>query len=197
MQDQTLVLASASPRRRELLARIGTPYLIDPANISETPYDGETPENYVRRMANEKARVVLGRHPQAPVLAADTIVIVDGVALGKPQGRDEARGMLQALSGRTHQVISAVCLASALDETHLCVSTEVDFMSLDAAMIDAYLTTDEPWDKAGAYGIQGTAGLFVQSIRGSYSNVVGLPLHETWRLLQQRGIATRLDNAGL
>lgn len=192
-----LVLASASPRRRELLDQLRATYICDPAHIDESQLPGEAPSAYVQRMAQEKARVVAARHdiPPSVVLAADTSVVVDGSVLGKPRDRDEALAMLRRLSGRQHTVLTALCLRGARGEHCQLVATHVEFAALDDAACAAYLATDEPWDKAGAYGIQGVAGAFVRSIQGSYSNVVGLPLYETWQLLALYGIATALAPA--
>jgi septum formation protein len=197
MSGARLVLASASPRRRELLDQLGVDYICDPAHIDEAQFPGEAPASYVQRMAQDKARVVATRHEIPPyvVLAADTSVVVDGSVLGKPRDRDEARAMLERLSGRQHTVMTALCLRGAAGETCETVSTQVEFAVLDPAVYEAYLATDEPWDKAGAYGIQGLAGAFVRSLQGSYSNVVGLPLCETWQLLALHGIATALSPA--
>lgn len=190
-----LVLASASPRRRELLQRLGVQFVAVSADIDETPLPAESPQDYVQRMALEKAAVVAANYapPDYAVLAADTTVVVDDDLLGKPQDHFHALAMLARLSGRTHTVMTALCLADA-DGSHIeLVTTEVEFASLSREACEAYLATDEPWDKAGAYAIQGLAGAFVRSINGSYSNVVGLPLCETRLLLAEYGIATALD----
>ena len=125
-------------------------------------------------------------------LAADTCVVVDGEILGKPENYDEAKAMLTCLSGREHEVLTAVCLIWQGREHSELVSTQVEFVAIDDEDMEAYLKTEEPWDKAGAYGIQGIAAVFVRAIRGSYSNVVGLPLVETWRLLKQSGVVDGL-----
>lgn len=190
MTDPVLILASASPRRRELLAQIGLACEVRPADIDETPRPDEAPAEYVMRLATEKARSVAAAWPGRPVLAADTTVVVDDAILGKPADRAEGREMLAQLSGRRHQVMTAICLVSdAGSETELVI-TEVSFMPLDDALCEAYLDTPEPWDKAGGYGIQGLAAVFVSAIEGSYSNVVGLPLHETWQMLRRAGVPT-------
>ncbi|RLQ21924.1 septum formation inhibitor Maf [Seongchinamella sediminis] len=190
-----LILASASPRRRELLDQIGVRYRCEPADIDETPRDREKPGDYVLRMAAEKAAAVAGRHRDEglAVLAADTSVVIDEDVLGKPADRFAGLGMLARLSGRSHSVLTAVCLhgPDGISECEL-VATRVEFVQLSREMCEAYLATDEPWDKAGGYAIQGLAGAFVSSIEGSYSNVVGLPLAETWRMLSARGIAGAL-----
>ncbi|WP_116368557.1 Maf family protein [Parahaliea mediterranea] len=190
-----LVLASASPRRRELLAQIGVQCRVQPADINETPLPGEAPDDYVRRMAQEKAQAVAAALPAGVVvLAADTTVVIDDDVLGKPVDRFDALAMLARLGGRTHQVLSAVCLRAGERCETVVVTTEVTFASLDRELCEAYLATDEPWDKAGAYGIQGLGAVLVERINGSYSNVVGLPLAETWRLLRGFGIASGLGD---
>jgi septum formation protein len=197
MRDTRLILASASPRRRELLDQLGVSYTCDPAHIDESQRNGEGPSDYVQRMAQEKARGVAARYP-APayaVLAADTTVVLDDAVLGKPRDRVDALDFLARLSGRRHVVLTAVCLLSATGMHAELVATEVEFIALSLEICDAYLATSEPWDKAGAYGIQGLGGAFVRSIQGSYSNVVGLPLCETWQLLSNNGIATALTSA--
>ena len=193
-----LVLASASPRRRELLDQLGVRYTCVPADIDESCNPTEDPRAYVERMATEKAVAVAARYPDADtaVIAADTIVLVDDAdVLGKPVDRFDGLAMLARLSGRRHTVITAVCLQLQGRVSCELVETQVNFISLTRELCEAYLATDEPWDKAGAYGIQGMAGAFVQSIEGSYSNVVGLPLCETWQLLRANGIATGLAPA--
>ncbi|KAA1192794.1 septum formation inhibitor Maf [Pseudohalioglobus sediminis] len=194
-----LILASASPRRRELLQQIGYQYRCDPADIDETPREGEKPDAYVQRMALEKATEVVGRYPgqNVAVLAADTSVVIDDDVLGKPVDHFDGLGMLARLSARRHSVLTAICLClpEAEPEVRL-VSTEVEFIQLSRALCEAYLATPEPWDKAGGYAIQGLAGAFVRSIEGSYSNVVGLPLAETWQLLSGLGIANVLETSG-
>jgi len=191
-----LILASASPRRRELLDQIGVRYRCEPADIDETRLEGEKPGDYVLRVATSKAAAVAARHSGAglAVLAADTSVVIDEDVLGKPQDRFEGLGMLARLSGRSHSVLTGVCLHTP-DGASECelVETRVEFVQLSREMCEAYLATDEPWDKAGGYGIQGLAGAFVSAIEGSYSNVVGLPLAQTWRMLSARGIAGALE----
>jgi septum formation protein len=180
-----------------LLDQLGVFYTVEPADIDESPMPGEMPEAYVQRMAREKAAAAAGRHPgpQCAVLAADTTVVLDGRALGKPRDRADALAILASLSGRTHRVLTAVCLRVAARESARVVITEVDFATLEPGACEAYLASGEPWDKAGGYAIQGLGGAFVSAIRGSYSNVVGLPLAETWQLLRDAGIGTALENA--
>ncbi len=198
MPAPELVLASASPRRRELLDQLGVRYVCDPADIDESRDPGEAPAAYVERMAREKAACVAARYPVVPtaVLAADTIVLLDDAdVLGKPRDHFDGLAMLAKLSGRSHSVVTAVCLQQSASVSCELVETKVEFIQLTRELCEAYLATDEPWDKAGGYGIQGLAGAFVRSIQGSYSNVVGLPLCETWQLLRENGIATSLAPA--
>jgi septum formation protein len=196
--DRSIYLASRSPRRRELLAQFGVPFhrlmfRSDARNeVNEDPRDGEPPRDYVLRVAKEKAltgwtRVLQRRLPRAPVLAADTTVTIDARILGKPADRADAEQMLAALSGRQHEVLTAVALAfEDRLETELSAS-QVTFRPLSAQEIRDYVATGEPEDKAGAYAIQGRAAMFVSEIRGSHSGIVGLPLFETARLLQTLG----------
>jgi septum formation protein len=181
-----LVLASASPRRRELLAASGYCFEVVPSNTDEIPLPGESPAVFAQRVAREKAYDVAGRHPDSCVLAADTVVVVNGALFGKPADRNDARRMLQALSGRVHRVLTAVALipSGAALEAVLVEST-VEFRQLTAAEIEVYLDSEEPYDKAGAYAVQGEAGKFVASVRGSYSNVIGLPIEAVTELLRR------------
>ncbi|HSN92461.1 MAG TPA: nucleoside triphosphate pyrophosphatase [Anaeromyxobacteraceae bacterium] len=180
-----LTLASASPRRREMLAQLGFALRIRPAETDETVHAGEGARDYVRRVAREKARAVEGDF----VLGADTAVILAGRVLGKPAGPAEAARMLRELSGTAHEVLTGVCLrrVAARIELEALVSTEVVFAPLGEAEIAWYVATGEPLDKAGAYAIQGAGGAFVREVRGSVSNVVGLPLAETAALLRRAG----------
>ena len=185
-----LVLASASPRRRELLASLGVAFEVAPADIDESIHPGESPEAYVRRMAGEKALAVADSHPGCFLVGSDTAVVVDDECLGKPADQAEARAMLGRLSGRRHRVLSSVALAEPDGRLREALSeTAVDFAPLPEAWVDAYLGTEEPYDKAGAYGIQGAAGVWVCRIEGSYTGVVGLPLFETAGLLRAAGFA--------
>lgn len=190
-----LVLASASPRRKALLAQLMTSFVVRAANIDETPKIDESPSDYVARMAREKALAVLKHypHPQVPVLASDTSVVSGVSILGKPVDTEDARVMLRRLSGSWHSVFSAVHLVVNGCEFCCIEETRVKFTPVTDQQISAYLETDEPWDKAGSYAIQGLAGAFVERIDGSYSNVVGLPLSQTHQLLVAAGIATRLS----
>lgn len=183
-----LVLASASPRRSELLHQIGISHFINAVDIDETPHRHESPVAYVERMALEKSaacRALL--EDNLPVLAADTTVVCGGQILGKPEHRQHAIEMLSLLSGRSHQVYSAVSLRGDQHWQALSVN-EVKFRTLTQDEIAAYWQTGEPCDKAGAYAIQGLASIFIESITGSFSGVMGLPLFETAQLLAKQGI---------
>ncbi|MGM0569693.1 Maf family protein [Marinobacter sp.] len=185
-----VILASASPRRADLLRQLGLCFETRPVDIDETPQPGETPSVYVYRLAREKAVAgfELAGEPEALVLGSDTTVVLDGRILGKPADRDDARVMLRALSGRTHQVMTGVALASQGGTEVTVSTTDVAFRPLDEREIAAYCETGEPLDKAGGYGIQGRGGAFVSSITGSYSAVVGLPLDVTADLLARAGL---------
>ena len=193
----SLVLASASPRRAELLAQIGVAFTIQSADIDESILPTEDPAKYVRRLANAKAReVALSIAQQAFVLGADTVVVVDGEVLGKPKELDDAAQMLAKLSGREHHVLTGVALVESPQARQIqsfVVTTAVRFRCLSSQEITAYLNSGEPMDKAGGYGIQGLGGALVKSITGSYSNVVGLPLAETHELLSGVGHDTGLS----
>jgi len=184
MTSPHLTLASASPRRRELLEQLGFVLRIRPAQTDESPLPGEPPRDYVLRVASEKARAVAGD----AVLAADTAVVLGSTILGKPRDAADARRMLRALSGVRHQVLTGVCVRGGGAERTAVVAAEVQLDPLSDAQIDWYVATGEPLDKAGAYAIQGLAGAFVRELRGSVSNVVGLPLAETLELLRSAGV---------
>ncbi len=171
-----LVLASQSPRRADLLTTSGYRFTVEPANIDERLHPGESPSDHVARLAGEKARVVAVSHPDALVLGADTVVVVDGDVLGKPESDAVATSMLRRLSGRTHQVLTGVALIGGQRLRCEIASTEVTFRSLRPDEIAWYVDSGEPNGKAGAYAIQGRASRFVTGIVGSYSNVVGLPI---------------------
>jgi septum formation protein len=183
-----IILASASPRRRELLAQINILPIIHPVDLDETPLPDEKPLIYVQRLAAEKSALCADRlKTNLPVLAADTAVVVDDWIMGKPNNQDEALSMLSRLSGRAHQVYSAISLRGKQHWQAVSI-TEVTFRVLDQEEILTYWRTGEPADKAGAYAIQGLGGLFVEKIQGSYSGVMGLPLFETAELLAKQGI---------
>lgn len=180
------ILASASPRRRELLARVGLHPEVAPTHVDESPTHAEEPAaEYVVRVAEAKARA---SGSKLAVLAADTVVALDGRPLGKPESPADAEAMLGRLSGRWHDVHTAVALRHAGRLRSVRVDTQVRFRSLDAIEIASYVETGEPLDKAGAYGIQGLGGALVAELRGSYTNVIGLPLEETLRLLNEEGL---------
>lgn len=180
-----LVLASASPRRRALLAAASIDVDVDPVEIDESRIGAETPDAYVERVARLKAEAGVARHPGRIVLGADTAVVIDGEVLGKPRDADDAAGMLQKLAGRTHEVMTGVALVVDGQLQSFVERTQVSMASLCASEIQAYVATGEPFDKAGAYAIQGGAGRFVTSIQGSYTNVVGLPLERLVELLHR------------
>ncbi len=183
-----LILASASPRRKELLEQLKLKIIIQPVDIDETPKPGEKPLTYVERVAAEKSQLCAAiSNTILPILAADTAVILDDTILGKPVNRDDAMHMLSRLSGRTHQVFSAVSLRGNAHWNTVSI-TEVTFRKIKEIEMHAYWQSGEPIDKAGSYAIQGLGGLFVESIKGSYSGVVGLPLFETAQLLSKQGI---------
>lgn len=196
--ETPLILASASPRRRELLAAAGYRFEVDPSHLAEIRRPGESPEAFAQRIAREKALDVARRRPATWVLAADTVVVVDRTLFGKPANRTDARRMLQALSGRTHRVLTAVALVSPTGavETAL-VESHVEFCSLTAAEIEAYLDSDEPYDKAGAYAVQGEAKKFITAVRGSHSNVIGLPMEVVADLLRHHLPSTACEASPL
>ncbi len=184
----TLVLASASPRRRRLLETLGIPHVVDPARVEEIPGPGEAPDAFALRAARDKALEVARRWPRTPVLAADTVVELDGEILGKPAGPAQAAAMLRRLSGRTHRVHTAVALVSGTAEAALVDTAAVHFGSLTEARIAWYVGSGEPLDKAGAYAVQGRGGLFVTGVEGSPHTVVGLPLHRLEELVAAAGM---------
>jgi len=191
MEELFIYLASGSPRRRELLAQLGVSFELLVTDIDESLQPDETGEPYVRRMASNKARAALAQLSgrRAPVLGADTAVVVDRHILGKPEDKEAAAAMLRRLSGRTHDVLSAVAIVDSEGRREdIAVSrTLVTFRSLSDVEIDDYWATDEPRDKAGGYAIQGLGAVFIESIHGSYSGVMGLPLFETARLMNSFG----------
>ncbi|TWH05653.1 Maf family protein [Pseudoxanthomonas taiwanensis] len=181
-----LYLASKSPRRAELLERLGLSYRLLDVDVPEVRTPGERAADYVRRVARDKAAAgwaLVCAEPGARVLGADTEVVLDGEVFGKPADADDAAAMLRRLSGRTHQVLSAVVVHDAAGAREVLSTTQVRFAALDEAAIAAYVATGEPLGKAGAYAIQGRAEAFVEHLAGSHSGVMGLPLHETARLL--------------
>jgi septum formation protein len=191
-----LILASASPRRRDLLAACGIPFQIIPSMIDEHPLPDEPAAAYVQRLALAKAESVAQHHPDAVVLGADTIVTIDGFLLGKPQSLVEARQMLNRLCGREHEVLTGVAvvggrMACPMGDRYVqeLVASRVLMRHFTAATIEWYIATAEPLDKAGAYAVQGLGGALVERVEGSYTNVVGLPITETLALLRKFDIA--------
>lgn len=187
---QKLYLASASPRRRDLLQQLGFVVEQCAAPIDETPHAHETASDYVQRMAREKnhaARAVFSGSLNAPLISADTTVALDNQILGKPENPTHAAHLLRALSGSTHQVHTAVCVFYQAQTWDVLQSSDVQFKTLAEDEIAAYIATGEPMDKAGAYGIQGIGGAFVAHLCGSFTGVMGLPVYETVALLRQSG----------
>lgn len=190
MTPPPLVLASASPRRRELLAQLGVDFGVVSVDVEEVPRSGEDPEHYVRRVAAAKSAAGQGGNPAGiAVIAADTEVVLDGEIFGKPSDRRHAAAMLRRLSGRTHRVISAVSLRLGPDHWQSISNSNVSFRDLSEIEIDAYWHSGEPRDKAGAYAIQGRGAVFIRHLEGSYSGVMGLPLYQTAGLLTEAGLA--------
>jgi septum formation protein len=188
MNFQPVYLASRSPRRRELLQQMGVDFAVISADIDESVQAGESPQQYVERIAREKAQAGLSRlngKETRPILAADTAVIVEGQIFGKPVNDDDARRMLKQLSAKPHQVMTAVALAYNGSMEQAISVSEVRFAQLSEADIDWYLATGEGQDKAGSYAVQGLGALFIEEIRGSYSGIMGLPVRETGQLLKQ------------
>lgn len=183
-----ICLASMSPRRRELLTQIGVPHTVAAAHVDETLLPAESPTDYVARLAHLKAATVRQRGEALPVLAADTTVVLEGSVYGKPANRSAALAMLAALAGRTHQVLTAVALATERSVALRVNCSSVRFRDIDRAELEAYWETGEPHDKAGGYAIQGYGAVFVAGLSGSYSGVMGLPLLETAELLRNAGI---------
>jgi septum formation protein len=184
----TLLLASASPRRAELLRAAGLEFDVQPAHVDESVHVGETPEQYVRRVADAKARAVVADAGDRVVLAADTTVVADDRILGKPNDAADASRMLRLLSARRHQVLTAVTLARAARVLTRVAVTNVEFAPLSEEEVAWYVATGEPFDKAGAYAVQGLAARFVTRIDGSYSNVVGLPVALVYAMLRELGL---------
>ncbi len=183
------ILASASPRRVELLQELGLSFTVVPSGIDETYRSGETPSAHVRRISQAKATVVAVDNPEAWVLGADTIVAIGGEVLGKPKDRDDARRMLRRLSGREHYVLTGFTIVRK-SVSVLCrktVRSTVVFRPIEEDELQWYINTDEPYDKAGGYAVQEKGGLFARRIRGSYSNVIGLPVSEVFEILKKIG----------
>ncbi|MFI5311196.1 MAG: Maf family protein [Gemmatimonadales bacterium] len=192
--EPRVVLASASPRRRELLALIHIPHQVRPADVDETPLAGEAPAACAERLANAKAHAVLVLEPDALVIAADTIVVVDRDILGKPAGAADAARMLARLAGRSHDVYTAIAVARGERSASAVERVRVTFRPLTAGEIDAYVATGEPLDKAGAYGIQGYGATIVESVDGDYFSVMGLGLRRLVALLEDVGVHYRFGS---
>ena len=186
----SLVLSSASPRRAELLGNAAIRFTVEPAHVAEQPAAHEGPVDYAQRLARDKARTVFAHHPQSAVLGADTVVVVDQHLLEKPNNTADAARMLRLLSGRTHQVITGVCLVAPDFEQTEAEITQVVFSPLSEREIAAYVASGEPMDKAGAYAIQGMASRWVERIEGCYFNVVGLPVARVYCMLRAAEAAT-------
>jgi septum formation protein len=188
-----LCLASGSPRRRALLEQLGVPHVLALPDVDEAVLPGESAADYVVRMARTKARVVQPPGAALPVLAADTIVLIDGRICGKPADAEDGIAMLLQLSGRSHEVLTAVALAAAGEVHHRLSRSEVRFRHLTLPEAIAYWNTGEPRDKAGSYAVQGHGAVFIEHLSGSYSGVMGLPLYETAELLAGAGVSYWLD----
>ena len=183
-----IVLASASPRRQQLLRNAGVEFLVRPANIEEVQRAGEGPADFAERMARDKARAIRAAAPESLVLGADTIVVAGDQVLGKPTDAADAVRMLRLLSGHQHFVITGVCLIGADFEDIRSEKTAVHFTPLTDVEIRDYVVTGEPMDKAGGYAIQGRASRWISKIEGDYCNVVGLPVDLVWRMLREHGM---------
>jgi len=183
-----VILASQSPRRRELLSLVGIDHEVQPADIDETPWPDEAPVPHTERLARAKAQVIAARAPEALVIAADTIVVIDGAILGKPADIPDARAMLRRLSGRTHEVCTAMAVAQGERIESAVVRVPVRFRALDDDTIARYVNTGEPMDKAGAYGIQGYGATIVEHIEGDYFAVMGLSLVTIVQLAERMGL---------
>lgn len=187
--SQILFLASASPRRRQLLGQLGFEVQVQAVDMDESRHEGESPEAYCVRLALDKNQLAVSRYqPTLPVVTADTIVVMDNDTLGKPENRQAVIETLNRLSDNTHQVITAVAIHHRGEVVHDRNISRVQFGAIDPNWITVYADSKEPYDKAGAYGIQGSAGRWIKSINGSYSGIMGLPLYETAQLLSQLGL---------
>ena len=202
-QPFRLILASASPRRRELLTQAGYTFSVEAADLDESLREGEAPDAYVLRLAEEKTRAIFARHGAADgdvmVLGADTCVVCDGEILGKPVDAKDAMRMLRMLSGRTHKVLTGVAAVTRAGAVSDVETTEVTFSAIPEAQLAAYCTTDEPLDKAGGYGIQGRAARWIPRIDGCYFNVMGLPIARVVRMIEEAAGAnpTHRDEAAM
>jgi septum formation protein len=185
----SLILASASPRRQELLRTVGLKFKIIPAHVNEDYLAGESPRQHVKRLSSDKAMVIAKKYPEAWVLGADTIVVIDGLVLGKPKNEFQAREMLQKLSGREHKVFTGFTIARLAAEIYQTkvIQSAVQFKTISPKEMKWYVACDEPYDKAGGYAVQGKGACFIKSIRGSYTNVIGLPLCEVLEAFNKLG----------
>lgn len=182
---KTIILASQSPRRKELLQQLITQFEIIPANIDETVEEGLLPEEYVQKMAFEKARCVLNEHPESLVIGCDTVVVLDNKILGKPKTHQEAKAMLLSYSDRTHQVLTGVTIMTQNKVVTKLAEASVTFYPLHKEQVEQYVATGEPMDKSGSYGIQGGASVFVKEIHGDFYAIVGFPVGLVNQLLQE------------
>ncbi|MCT4795738.1 Maf family protein [Exiguobacterium alkaliphilum] len=189
--QKRVILASMSPRRTELLAKAGIHHEVIPSNVVEGVNGREAADEYVGRLAREKAINVARDNRDAVVIGSDTVVVLDGKILEKPNDREEARRMLRRLSGATHDVLTGVSIIGPERQDLFVTTTRVTFIDIPEAWFDGYLDSAEPYDKAGAYGIQGSGGLFVERLEGDYYNVVGLPLMPLVRTLEGHGVTPR------
>lgn len=186
-----LILASSSPRRKDFITKLGLNFQIVKPDADETVLVGESASDYVKRMANEKANIVAALHSNDIVLAADTIVVCDNRILGKPVNREDAKNILRLLSGRTHEVMTAVCIIKGDDEIEIFEVTKVTFAPLTEELIDTYVASGECDDKSGAYAVQGIGAMLIQKVEGSVSSVVGLPICQVRCALEKLGLKAR------
>lgn len=186
-----LILASSSPRRKDFITKLGLNFQIVKPDADETVLVGESASDYVKRMANEKANIVAALHSNDIVLAADTIVVCDNRILGKPANREDAKNILRLLSGRTHEVMTAVCIIKGAEEIEIFEVTKVTFAPLTEELIDTYVASGECDDKSGAYAVQGIGAMLIQKVEGSVSSVVGLPICQVRCALEKLGLKAR------
>lgn len=186
-----LILASSSPRRKDFINKLGLSFQIVKPDADETVLVGESAHEYVKRMANEKANIVAALHSNDIVLAADTIVVCDNRILGKPVNREDAKNILRLLSGRTHEVMTAVCIIKGDEEIEIFEVTKVTFAPLTEELIDTYVASGECDDKSGAYAVQGIGAMLIQKVEGSVSSVVGLPICQVRCALEKLGLKAR------
>jgi len=185
--SESFILASLSPRREELLRSVGLKFKIIPAHVNEEYLDGESPREHVRRLSHNKAMAIAQKNPGAWVLGADTIVVIDGLILGKPKNKKQAREMLTRLGDREHNVFTGFTLAQGTTKVYKTkvIQSAVLFKKISPEEMEWYINCDEPYDKAGGYAVQGKGAYFIKSIRGSYTNVIGLPLCEVLEELKK------------